>query len=110
MNVAQILALARPTLVNGIWRKPALSGRKLNQLKKVVLAEGGEWPSELEKARGTVVRRPPKGHKHERQAPEKLAEREKAMAAMDGKLEKMSQTLQEQRTAMRPKGVKALLS
>mmetsp|Transcript_5728 Transcript_5728/g.14558 ORF Transcript_5728/g.14558 Transcript_5728/m.14558 type:complete len:160 (+) Transcript_5728:96-575(+) len=35
--------LLRPQLVNGVWRKPALSPRKYATLRKKALASGAEW-------------------------------------------------------------------
>jgi hypothetical protein len=39
----------RPQFVNGSWRKPALSLRKWNDLRKTSLLLGLEWPADKEK-------------------------------------------------------------
>lgn len=66
----KIIELATPKFVNGTWRKPYLSGRKVAMLKKKFTLEGRPWPEIPQRydIANRVQRppKPPKGHKNER--------------------------------------------
>ncbi len=42
--VQKLQQLAKPTFVNNRWRKAAISGRKLADIRKVLVASGVHWP------------------------------------------------------------------
>jgi hypothetical protein len=42
--VLKLQYLAKPTFVNGRWRKAAISGRKLAGIRKAMVANGVYWP------------------------------------------------------------------
>ena len=42
--VARIQQLARPRYVNGVWKKPLVSGRELAAARRALAAEGMDWP------------------------------------------------------------------
>lgn len=62
--VQRILQLARPTFVNGRWRKPYLSGRKLAAVRRELVMAGVEWPRKLRDRGGD---KPLKLARHERE-------------------------------------------
>ena len=41
--VQKLLQLAKPTFVNGRWRKPAINARKLAGIRRKMVASGVEW-------------------------------------------------------------------
>lgn len=51
-TVLKLLELARPSFVNGRWRKPAVSGRELAMMKKHLVAQGEHWPEKKLRNRG----------------------------------------------------------
>jgi hypothetical protein len=55
----------RPTFVNGRWRKPKLSRRKIAQVRKQVLMAGMAWPFERIRNAAPVTKF--KGHKADKQ-------------------------------------------
>lgn len=66
----KIVELATPKFVNGTWRKPYLSKRKVAMLRKKFFVEGRPWP-EIPKPFDVANRipkppKPPKGHKLQR--------------------------------------------
>ena len=61
--------LAKPTFVNGRWRKPALSGRRLAEVRKSLLAKDVYWPPKPLNDRGGD--KPFKLIKHERERGER---------------------------------------
>jgi hypothetical protein len=75
--ITELLNLAKPTFVNGVWRKPAMSGRKMAALLK---AQGDAVPAEA--AKTSPYLRALKGHKHERNADARAAAIAKKMADM----------------------------
>lgn len=42
--VLKLQILAKPTFVNGKWRKAAISGRKLAGIRKAMVSSGVYWP------------------------------------------------------------------
>ena len=50
--VEKLLQLGRPTFVNGRWRKPAVSRRELNDIRKYMLSRGEAWPEKKLRDRG----------------------------------------------------------
>ena len=62
--LASMPGAAQPTLVEGKWRAPAMSRRKVAELRKAAIALGKEWPWDV--ANKNPEYKPPKGHKHER--------------------------------------------
>lgn len=43
-TVARLLALSRPTFVDGTWRRPALGKMQLAKIRKRLVANGEFWP------------------------------------------------------------------
>jgi len=62
--VLKIKQLARPTFVNGRWRKSPISGRKLAGIRKAMVASGVYWPPKP--LRDRSADKPFKLIKHER--------------------------------------------
>ena len=62
--VEKVLQLAQPTFVNGRWRKPALSGRKLAAVRRVLVMDGLWWRKPL---RDRGAGKPLKLIRHERE-------------------------------------------
>ena len=60
----RILEHTKPTYTGHSWRSPRLSGRKLAEVRKTMIANGYYWPEKPLRDRGTCT--PPKLHKHER--------------------------------------------
>ena len=50
--VQRLLQLAKPTFVNGRWRKPAISARKLADIRKGMVVEGVDWDPKPLRDRG----------------------------------------------------------
>jgi hypothetical protein len=76
----KVLQLSRPRFVNGTWRRPILSGRKLAKIRKTVILSGRMWP-ELPRAGKTPgwmkqKRKENKGHRFEK---EKIARYSKTL-------------------------------
>ena len=42
--VLKFKQLAKPTFVNGRWRKPAISARRMAEIRKSLVASGVCWP------------------------------------------------------------------
>ena len=51
--VSKLQVLARPRFVNGVWKKPIISGRKLAVIRRSMVAEGVEWPARPLRDRGS---------------------------------------------------------
>ena len=49
--VSRVQQLARPRYVNGVWKKPLVSGRELAAAHRM-LAEGVDWPARPLRDRG----------------------------------------------------------
>ncbi len=62
--VLKLQQLAKPTFVNSRWRKPAISARRLADMRKSLVAEGVYWPPKPMADRGGD--KPFKLIKHER--------------------------------------------
>ena len=62
--VLKLQQLAKPTFVNRRWRKPAISARRLADMRKSLVAEGVYWPPKPMADRGGD--KPFKLIKHER--------------------------------------------
>lgn len=69
--VLKLQQLARPTFVEGRWRKPKISPRKLATIRKSLVAEGVWWPPRPLRDRGAD--KPLKLKKWERQKEERQA-------------------------------------
>ena len=67
--VLKIQQLTKPSFVNGYWRKGAISGRDLADIRKLLVAEGINWPEKPLRDRGGD--KPFKLNKHERRRPER---------------------------------------
>lgn len=63
--VQKLQQLARPTFVNGRWRKPAINARKLAAIRRDMVAQGTYWPPKPLRDRGGD--KPFKLAKHERE-------------------------------------------
>ncbi len=64
-----VLEAAKPKFVNGSWRKPIVTGRKLATARSSALENGMTWPPDVEQAarRAARVPRPNKGRKADRE-------------------------------------------
>ena len=51
--VSKLQVLARPRFVNGVWKKPIISRRKLAVIRRSMVAEGEEWPARELRDRGS---------------------------------------------------------
>lgn len=69
--VLKLQQLARPTFVDGRWRKPKISARKLAMLRKSLVMDGVLWPPRPLRDRGAD--KPLKLRKWERQKEERQA-------------------------------------
>lgn len=75
MTAVEAEAAMKPQFLDGKWKQPALSRRKIAMVKKHaeksglvgqwVIGEGG-WLQTWDRPAKNSVMRPPKGHKHER--------------------------------------------
>lgn len=70
--VLKLQQMAKPSFVNGYWRKGTLSARKLADIRKSLVAEGVYWPQKLLRNRGSD--KPFKLTKHERTRAERYRE------------------------------------
>ena len=50
--VSKVQQLAKPKYVNGRWRRPVVSGRKLATFRRSLVVEGVEWPARPLRDRG----------------------------------------------------------
>ena len=50
--VAKLLALGKPYFVNGRWRKPVISRREMNDIRKYMISKGEVWPEKPFRNRG----------------------------------------------------------
>ena len=51
--VRRVQQLARPRYVNGVWKKPLVSGRELAAARRVLVMEHGvDWPARPPRDRG----------------------------------------------------------
>ena len=50
--VLRLLELGKPTFVNGRWRKPVVSRREMNDIKKYMVNQGEAWPEKKLRDRG----------------------------------------------------------
>ena len=50
--VGKLQQLARPRFVNGVWKKPLVSRRKLAVMRRSLVAEGVDWPAKPLRDRG----------------------------------------------------------
>ena len=83
-----IAKVIKPQLVNGVWRKPKLSARRVARIRKECLRYGTingvqastffvfncervEWDPEWDKPKKSWIPRPPKGHAYDRALPER---------------------------------------
>ena len=51
-TVLKLLQLAKPSFVNGYWRKPAVSARELAMMRKYLISQGEQWPEKKLRNRG----------------------------------------------------------
>lgn len=75
LTATQVEAAMKPTLVDGKWKQPLISGRKIALIKKNAVRNGlvgqwvegqGGWLDAWNRAEKHHVMRPPKGHLRER--------------------------------------------
>jgi len=102
----ELSELISPSLVNGRWRPPALSGRLRGVLKKEFAIRGLEWPAPAKQkfvspsyVKKDPFERVPKGHKFER---ERLARFEKIKQNL-AKMPKMVEDYRRQKRLERSK-------
>ena len=50
--VSKVQQLAKPRYVNGVWKKPIISGRKLAGIRRSLVLEGADWPARPLRDRG----------------------------------------------------------
>ena len=50
--VSKVQQLAKPKYVNGRWRRPVISGRKLAVMRRSLVMEGNDWPAKPLRDRG----------------------------------------------------------
>eukprot|EP00049_Salpingoeca_infusionum_P005587 m.94014 g.94014 ORF g.94014 m.94014 type:complete len:132 (-) comp13014_c1_seq1:46-441(-) len=96
LSAAEIVTMSKPSLVNGRWRKPALSAMQLAKYKKQFQQAGLEWPLEQTPLR-TPSSKAPKGKRFEAAKEKRLVDIEEKMAQMD----KMVADYREERLAKR---------
>ncbi|KAK8800800.1 hypothetical protein WA538_004140 [Blastocystis sp. DL] len=83
-----IAKVIKPQLVNGVWRKPKLSARRVARIRKECLRYGTingvqtKWDPEWDKPKKSWIPRPPKGHAYDRALPDRIALIDKNMKAM----------------------------
>lgn len=102
---AAIIRFSQPTFLNGRWRKPKLSRRKLGVLKKTFILAGVGWPELPSKYKppATYIReeKGPKGHKYEKE--KEL--RKKKIAENLVKIDKQIETMKKEREIEKRKKV-----
>ncbi|KAJ0402705.1 hypothetical protein P43SY_007847 [Pythium insidiosum] len=95
MSVAEAEAAMKPHLVDGKWKQPLLSRRKIAMVKKHAVQNGlvgqwvegqGGWLPTWDRAEKHTVMRPPKGHINERNEFERVKKVQAALAAMPSKI------------------------
>ncbi|KAJ1662472.1 hypothetical protein IW140_005275 [Coemansia sp. RSA 1813] len=94
-----------PTFVNGHWRPGKFSARRQAELRKACLlnnidpvAIGMPAP----KPKGVLHRKPPKGHKQQRQYAEKQAAIQKNLDDMPNKIRKWKEDLAKEKSKSTP--------
>lgn len=50
--VSKLQHLAKPRYVNGVWKKPIISGRKVATIRRSLVVEGVDWPARPLRDRG----------------------------------------------------------
>lgn len=50
--VRNVQQLAKPRYVNGVWKKPIVSGRQKASIRRALEAQGVEWPAKPLRDRG----------------------------------------------------------
>ena len=86
--------MIQPTLVNGSWRKPIISGRNKAQLKSYFEQAGVPWIYEKERPEvheTSAYNRRPKGKKHDLNFETRIATIRKNLSTQDDRLEKLRQ-------------------
>ncbi|KAK8790568.1 hypothetical protein JH06_4038 [Blastocystis sp. subtype 4] len=83
----------KPQLVEGVWRKPKLSARRIARIRKECLRYGtingvpAQWNPEWDKPKKSWIPRPPKGHADERALADRVALIDKNLKAMPKMIE-----------------------
>uniref|UniRef100_A0AAV1TUL1 Large ribosomal subunit protein mL59 domain-containing protein n=1 Tax=Peronospora matthiolae TaxID=2874970 RepID=A0AAV1TUL1_9STRA len=94
LNAAAAEAAMKPQLVDGKWKQPLLSGRKVAMVKKHASRNGllgtweegrGGWLETWDRPQKHHVMRPLKGHKNQRNEFDRVKKVQAALAAMPGK-------------------------
>merc|ERR1711990_352691 len=87
-----------PTKANGKWRKPAFSALKIARLRKVVGAEVDTIVAAArpKKEPSPWSNKPNKGHKYERERPERMAKIASLLARQDEFVATMKKTMKAQ--------------
>ncbi|KAI9895915.1 hypothetical protein PsorP6_019059 [Peronosclerospora sorghi] len=95
MTSAEAEAAMKPRMVDGKWKQPLTSGRKIAMVKKHAIRNGlvgtwqegkGGWLETWDRPQKHYVMRPPKGHKRERNELERVKKVQAALAAMPNKI------------------------
>ena len=51
--VTRLLEFGKPRFINGRWRKPVVSRRQMNDIRKYMVKQGEEWPEKKLRDRGS---------------------------------------------------------
>ncbi|TMW69374.1 hypothetical protein Poli38472_001530 [Pythium oligandrum] len=95
MSAAEAEAAMKPHLVEGKWKQPLLSRRKIAMVKKHAEQNGlvgqwiegqGGWLEGWDRPQKHHVMRPPKGHLHQRNEFERVKKVQAALANMPTKI------------------------
>eukprot|EP00898_Chlorokybus_atmophyticus_P007539 jgi/Chlat1/7787/Chrsp66S07254 len=78
-RLQQLAKLIKPALVNGVWRKAAISARIVARMRREELLAGRDWPFEQPRKEMKTVM---KGHKCDREKAERVKRIEENMKNM----------------------------
>ena len=67
--VRRVQQLAQPRYVNGVWKRPVVSARQKASIRRVLVAQGVDWPAKPLRDRGGD--KPFKLSRHERERDER---------------------------------------
>ena len=100
--------LIRPSLVNGRWRGPVISGRERGRLKRCFEKAGVPWiydPPTPEVHENSPYNKAPKGNRHDNLQPVRMARVRAALMQQD---KKISAYRQERVDGRKPRGFDSL--
>ncbi|RLN13932.1 hypothetical protein BBJ28_00013929 [Nothophytophthora sp. Chile5] len=95
LTAAEAEAAMKPALVDGKWKQPVISGRKIAMVKKHALRNGlvgawvegqGGWLETWDRPQKHHVMRPLKGHKNQRDEFDRVKKVQAALANMPAKI------------------------